>query len=496
MNETATILERDVEKSARSASDLIIVGGGLYGLMLSYEAARRGLRPLLLEKSDFSGATSLNHLRTVHGGLRYLQTLDIHRFRESVGERRWFLQHFPGYVTPMPCLMPLYGKGMHRNTILQAGLILNDVLSMTRNRRVSQHRHLPGGRIVNREFIRKIFPLADEQGLTGGAVWYDANIQEYQRLVATLLKTSALSGARALNYVEATALLKTENSVAGVRGIDLETGSEYDFQAPVVINAAGPWCRNVAALFDTDHYPLFRKRLLLWNVLFDREALSPYALGLNPEKGKGRTYFFHPWKNRLLVGTGERLTEGGDNETRVTGDDLKLFISDLNRAVPGLNLKQEEAVRVYSGILPATEKGQLSGREVIHDHGADNGPSGLWSVSGVKFTTSRLVAHKVLNRIYPGLKPVSHDVMLTRLPPENVSFDFDWRPESAHDFAMLKRLTETEMVRHVSDLVFRRTSLGDNPARLMAVLPKLRAVFDMSDETWEKETDAVKKMLL
>ena len=94
--------------------DLIVVGGGIYGMCLALEASRRDLRPLLLERDDFGGATSLNSLRILHGGLRYLQTLVIPRFFESVEQRAWFMANFRPLCRVLPCLMPLYGKGLRR----------------------------------------------------------------------------------------------------------------------------------------------------------------------------------------------------------------------------------------------------------------------------------------------------------------------------------------------------------------------------------------------
>src|SRR5512137_1904921 len=101
---------RDSAAAASEKYDVIIVGGGIYGVMLALEAGKRRQRALLLEQEDFGGATSLNHLRTIHGGLRYLQSLDLPRCLESIRERRWFLANFPALVQVLPCLMPLYGR--------------------------------------------------------------------------------------------------------------------------------------------------------------------------------------------------------------------------------------------------------------------------------------------------------------------------------------------------------------------------------------------------
>lgn len=489
-----TKLERNIKKCTGSSYDLIIVGGGIYGVMLSYEAARRNLRSLLLEKNDFSGATSLNHLRTVHGGLRYLQSLDLHRFRESVGERRWFLRHFPQYVNIMPCLMPLYNKGLHRRAIMWAALKMNDTFSFTRNRQVGKERHLPNGKIISAKKTQALFPAVDTQGLKGAAVWYDANIQEYQRLMMEVLKLAVTSGAEALNYVEATELLKDNNQVTGVRAVDRETGETYQFQASMVINAAGPWSRDVATRFDKDHEPLFKKRLLLWNVLFDKEALSGHSLAVTPIKGGGHVYFFHPWKNRLLVGTGEVVVEKrekSDKETTVPPGDMEQFINDMNTMLPDLKLTENNIQRVYSGILPAKDNGRLANRETIYNHSAEGGPNGLISISGVKFTTSRLVAHNTLNLVFPNAQAIPHHTLMSRMPAGEFSYDFDWEPTSDEDFRRLKEIVDNEAVVHLEDLLLRRTSLADNPRRPKRLLESLRPLFPWDDAKWEKETAGI-----
>jgi glycerol-3-phosphate dehydrogenase len=484
---------RAPESCSKETYDLIIAGGGIYGVMLAYEAVRRNLRPLMLEKNDFTSATSLNHLRTVHGGLRYLQTLDLPRFKESINERKWFLKHFPQFVTPMACLMPLYGKGMHRPFILRLALLANDILSFNRNRGVREDRRLLNGRVISASRTADVFPMVDANGLKAGAVWYDGAIQEFQRLLMELIKVSAAKGARFLNYTRVTGLMKNENAVTGVTAKDTETGTEYQFNAPVVINAAGPWSRELAGQLDRDHAPLFKKRLLLWNVLFNKPALSGFALGLAPEKGSGRSYFFHPWKNRLLIGTGELTVEKSENETRVPPEEMQKFIDAVNDMAPGLDITTKDIQRVYSGILPARDDGALAKREEIFNHETQGGPKGLFSISGVKFTTSRLVADKTLNRIFPGREKISHQELIDNV--QTLQFDYDWEPAKESDFDLLKEIIESESVVHLSDLILRRTSIGDHPERALRLLPKIKHLFSWDDRQWRQEEDALKRAL-
>ena len=119
----------NVLELARSAHDIVIVGGGIYGAMLHLEASRAGLRSVLVERGDFGGATSENSLRIVHGGLRYLQNLNVARSVESTRERQWYLESMPRLVTPLPCLLPIYERGRKRTSVLSLGLAANDAIS-------------------------------------------------------------------------------------------------------------------------------------------------------------------------------------------------------------------------------------------------------------------------------------------------------------------------------------------------------------------------------
>src|SRR5262245_58967777 len=100
-------MTRDLDRLAGSTFDVLVVGGGIYGLAVAYDASQRGLSVALVERGDFGGGTSFNHLRTLHGGLRYLQTLDLKRSRESVRERRTWARIAPHGVRPTPFALPL-----------------------------------------------------------------------------------------------------------------------------------------------------------------------------------------------------------------------------------------------------------------------------------------------------------------------------------------------------------------------------------------------------
>src|SRR3972149_1050739 len=103
-------MKRELSSLERQTFDLVVVGAGVYGAVTAWDAALRGLSVALIDKGDFGGATSFNNLKTVHGGLRYLQHADFRRMRESVRERRTLLRLGPHLIQPMPFLLPTYDQ--------------------------------------------------------------------------------------------------------------------------------------------------------------------------------------------------------------------------------------------------------------------------------------------------------------------------------------------------------------------------------------------------
>lgn len=487
-------IARNPESSSKDTFDVIIVGGGIYGSLLLLEAASRGLRALLLEKNDFGSATSYNSLRIIHGGLRYLQTLDLKRFYESVEERHWFLRTFPDLVKPLPCLMPLYNQGAKRPAVLRAALWLNDSLSAGRNKHLTDERVIQDGRVLSVAETRKMFPGVDSQGMTGAALWYDAHMEDSQRVIIETLRWACSLGAQAFNYLRVDDVLTQDNAVTGVLATDGETARRLEFRSTTVINATGPYARSLAAQWDREIPSLYRHSLL-WNVLFNFPAPSEAALALTPDTPQGHTYFLHPWKGKLLAGTGHAPWTGKISQPRTNEHLLDSFLNDLNLILPGAQLTREHIVRVHSGFLPVTEEGgtRLTNRPVIYDHKAKGGVAGLFSVTGVKFTTARRVAELALNHVFQGSTRISRSAQpYGERPDPPTAFtqvDYDWFPEEGdnHWLSHVKELICTESVLHLDDLVLRRTSLGDNPTRAMRLAPALSTLFDWSAERQASE---------
>lgn len=398
--------DRNPVRAARERYDVVIVGGGILGAMVLLESVRRGDRAVLIERGEFGAATTANSLRILHGGLRYLQSLDLPRFFESVRERRWFLATFPDLTEPLACLMPLYGRGMKRTAILRAALAVNDTLSSNRNRGVRVDRHLPASRLCTASEVREACAFVEPGGLEAGALWYDARLLDADAIVREVLHGARQAGGVALDGVEAEGLALAAGGVAGVHARDRSSSERLTFEAPRVVNAAGPWAPQVLRRFG-DAVPHDLNFAVAWNLLLDRKMSGSCAVALTAPRHGGQTFFAYPWRGQLLVGTGHAPWNGDLERIGPDEPTIERFLTAVNAAAPALTLTRGDVRHVFAGLLPTTAPGAaaLTKRPTIIDHGARGGHRGLYTVVGIKLTTSHDTAVKLLRAMGPGRAP-------------------------------------------------------------------------------------------
>lgn len=202
-------MKRNLEELSNTQFDVLVIGGGIYGACVAYEATLRGLSVALVEKQDFCGATSANSLKTIHGGLRYLQHADFKRMRESIYERRTLMKIAPHLVHPLPVLVPTYGHGLKGIEAMTVALKINDLVSCDRNLGLPDpQKHIPTGRTLSPTECLNTLPGISADGLTGGAIFHDAQVYNSERLVLAYLQSATQLGLRVANYLEVTGFYK------------------------------------------------------------------------------------------------------------------------------------------------------------------------------------------------------------------------------------------------------------------------------------------------
>jgi glycerol-3-phosphate dehydrogenase len=410
-------MKRDIAELAGREYDLLVIGGGVYGVCTAWDAALRGLSVALAEKADFGHATSSNTLRVIHGGLRYLQHGDIRRLRRSVFERSTFMRIAPHLVHPLPFLIPTYGHLMRGKEIFSLALLLNHVVGFNGNNLEDPQKQLPRGRIISRGECLRLFPGIDDRGLTGAIITYDAQMYNSERLLLSIARSAAKAGAELANYFEVFGLLRKGDRVAGVKARDLLSGNEVDVRARTVVNTSGPWLNQILGLLN-GHQP--RRKLMFskaFNLLVNRQIVSHYAIGLysngrfnDPDAllNKGsRLFFITPWHHRSLIGTVHLPYDADPDRVSVTAREAHAFLDELNKACPAVDLRRSEVSLVYTGLLPMSDfsasETQLLKRYQIYDHQREDGVCGFISVTGVKFTEARHVAERTVDLVFKKL---------------------------------------------------------------------------------------------
>jgi len=411
-------MTRDLDRLTGRSFDILVIGGGVYGLIVASDAAQRGLSVALVEREDFGSGTSFNHLRTIHGGLRYLQSFDIGRARESIRERRTLARIAPHTIKPLPFALPLYRSVLRGKTVMRVGFLLDRIVSAGRNAGVSETHRLPGGRVYGRSSAVQRFPGLKRQGLTGAAVWYDYVTTEPDRLTFSWALAAQGNGAVLANHVEATQLVKEGSRIAGIRARDLLDGGTLEISARITVNATGGAVdRLLKPLGLSSGIPMLKAM----NLVTRRDA-GEEALG--GRSASGRNLFMVPWRERALFGTWESDKTCDPGDCRISEQDLAVFIGDLNQSFPNLDLTLADITLVHQGVVPAVVRGDrvaLEGRDQIRDH-ASQGTEGLVSVSGTKYTTARAVAERVTDLLLRKLQhdPVACKTATTTLPGGSV----------------------------------------------------------------------------
>lgn len=463
------MIRREPAAAAAESFDLIVVGAGIHGATAALEAARRGLRVLVFDRGDFGGETSWNSLRILHGGLRYLQSLDLARFRESVRARSWYVREMPSLVEPLACLMPLYGEGMRRATMLRPALALNEILRRLWS--AGEARDLiPGSRVVDADEVRALFPGVRSAGLRGGALWHDAYLPQPQRVLVEMLRRLTARGGVALNYVEATGWVVGDgNRIRGIEARDRRAGADLTFRSRAVLNCAGPWARRVDPS-EPSAAGLTHAPSLAFNLVLDRRLDTGATVAVEPAGG-GRTYFLHPLGSRTLAGTYHAPADGP--AASPTDGQISEFLEDLTTAVPGFDVSRGDVLRVLAGILPAKRAGtdEIATRDLWIDASIGGGPDGLFTLIGVKYTTAPLAAIRALDHITArcfsevsatgGECPAEPE---PRIVPSWWEFADLARRDGEQARALISCIVEEESVTTVEDLLLRRTDWGLVPS--------------------------------
>ena len=394
-------MQRDLGRLADTNFDVVVVGGGIYGTTAAWDAALRGLSVALIDRADFGSGTSFNSAKTVHGGVRLLQSGNVLGLRQFVQERRALSRIAPHLIQPMPFVIPTDRSFSRHRWLMRLGFALNDLLAGDRNHRVDPANYLPDSQLLSRAECLRLNPFIDPDGVTGGIKWFDCQMHNSDRVNLSFVLSAEEKGAVVANYVECIGANRHNGRVNGITVRDRLNGEQFDIRARVVLNAAGPWAPSLLTKLTPDARPTLPHGLSkAMNLILEKPMALQHAVG---GQNNSRLLFLAPWRGFTLAGTSHTHFKSIPDTLSVTHQEIEEFLRDINNAFPGLSADLKDIRLVHRGLLPSQEDSatgvRLLKQSAVRDHRQDGLP-GLISILGVRYTTARYTAQQAIDTVF------------------------------------------------------------------------------------------------
>jgi glycerol-3-phosphate dehydrogenase len=416
--------------------DVLVIGGGATGLGAAVEAASRGYRTLLVERSDFAKETSSRSTKLVHGGVRYLEQMNLTLVLDALRERGHMLRNAPHLVHDLSFIVPAYSYFSlpYYGVGLKVYERLSGKLSFGRSE------------LLSRKTALEKLPGVKSDGLRGGILYHDGQFDDARYAIA-LLQTFQDLGGVAVNYVEATGLIERGGKVIGIRARDKEDGAIFELQARAVVNATGVHVEQVIDMDGQAHKSLLAVSQGSHFVL-PRSFLPGETALMIPKTADGRVLFAIPWHGALIVGTTDVPVDSTSPEPRALHEEKTFLCEHIGRYMDHAP-RPEEILSVFSGLRPLVRKGHAKTSKLSRDHTILVSPSGLVTVTGGKWTTYRRMGQDTIDRAaqvaaLPNSPSKTLELKLHGWTPELTTATSTWERVYGSDLPAIRALSSED----------------------------------------------------
>lgn len=384
-------MTRDTSKLSSQDYDLLIVGGGINGAALANLASYNGLKVALLEKNDFASGTSSKSTKLIHGGLRYLENFEFDLVQEALHERYLLVKKAPHLVKPIRFIIPIYRSDTRPFWMMRLGVFLYDILSGGHS--------LEKRRVLNMKDMAIAVPAIKEEGLVGGIMYSDAQMDDARLCLENVLSAKA-QGAQVFNYIEVKSFIKEGARTVGVRAFDTIGQKEFTVKAKKIVCALGPWTNSFV---ETHKEDLRNKVRTTKGVhILVRGKVSEHAVLLQVNEDK-RIFFIIPWQDGSLIGTTDTDYTKNPDEVKTEEEDVNYLLKHVRRFFPHASFEKKNIITTFAGLRPLVyEKGHPSA--VSRKHVIEESSSGVVYIMGGKYTTYRKIAEDALKKIKKDIK--------------------------------------------------------------------------------------------
>jgi len=377
---------------AGQSFDVLVIGGGIHGAAVARDAAGRGLKVMLAEKGDYACATSSSSSKLIHGGLRYLEQLELKLVRDSLTERAQLLKTAPHLVAPIRFLLPIYDWQKRQALMLRAGLAIYDVLSFGDG--------LPASGRLDDDDIAQL-PRLRQDGLGAVLYYYDCKTDDARLTLAVLLDARA-RGADILNRRAVTAIAPLDNGY----GVELdERGRQRRVEARFIVNASGPFVAGIDAMTKAAPPPR-PLRLVRGSHIVLKMPEPPQHDAYTLQDEAERVVFVIPWLGGrfLIVGTTDVPHQGDPGAARCSPEETAYLLQAYNRyfAAPRGPATAADIVFTWSGVRALEDDDEIKPSRITRSPvlaATPNGTGGFVTIYGGKLTTHRALAEDVLDTL-------------------------------------------------------------------------------------------------
>ncbi|MCK9394429.1 MAG: glycerol-3-phosphate dehydrogenase/oxidase [Methylobacter sp.] len=394
-------MDRDFVQLAGHHFDALICGGGIYGAWTAYDAALRGLKVAIVDQGDWACATSSSSSKLIHGGLRYLETLDFKLVKKALRERQMLMKAAPHRVWPLRFGIPVFTDSRLNTIFLKAGLTLYDFLAGTLTTGQAHRR-------FSRTLFSERFPCLNPASLTGGFTYADAQTDD-ARFVLELIDGAISAGAVCINYCKVTDFIENNGRICGAKIQDRVDGKTAEIYARQVVNATGQWITGSECRLSKGVH------LILPKVL-ENEALLLTA------KSDGRVFFMIPWYGLTLLGTTDTDYTGDIEHVTVSADEVDYLLTEANRVCKSVNWTEQDIIGRYAGLRVLKQSPNAALADVSRDWESRVSGNGLLTSIGGKFTSAREDAARIVDTICGNLA--------INEPCRTDGRPFPWSPET------------------------------------------------------------------
>jgi glycerol-3-phosphate dehydrogenase len=452
-------MERDFERLRDGSFDLLVIGGGIYGAWTAYDAALRGLRVALVERRDWASGTSSASSKLIHGGLRYLRSLQIGQVRKSLLERRRLRRLGPHRVHPLRFVLPLYARSPVGRLKLKTGLWLYDRLA-SHERATGEHHGMGRAEMLQR------FELLEPKGLHGGFTFGDCRTDD-ARFTLEIVDGAAEAGAVAVNHAAVIELRLDGGRVVGAVVRDEETGATVDVDAQVTACCTGAWSDRLIGPRREGAPPLVRFSKGVHLVMPPLPTDRAFML---LTRAHGGVAFMIPWYGRTLLGTTDTEHVGEPEAARVDDAEVDYLLAQANAVLRDVQWDASDIGGRFVGLrtFPAGRGGPSA--SLSRAWQVEEPLPHLFVSVGGKFTGARadaaFLVHKALGRMGRGFSP-----------SPTLELGLPWRPQERYRTwigRMLDRGLSVGLDEETSNnCLVRYGSRAERVFELVAKLPQL-----------------------